>query len=445
MAVAVAAIAASIAATPLNDIPGTTEMYSAEETDARIAELGGAGDYATVSNAAVNAGWRATNYTDYAVLRLSQTNSVLSGGPYVTPSGMEDCVTNALSGIAADRITDGTNTIDAARNVYATSRNWQFTGQRDDDYISLTYESDAWTMMVYSDSLGTDMSSIVTNENVTRLVFNFPDGGRAYSITAVRDVPTYVGRVALTNDIPDVSDADLTPATNYTDYAVVRLSQTNSVLSGGPYQTKLPYPTNAVPYSAISDAPPAVDVVSPSTNATVGTAADAKSTGTALYTGFTEWVCDSISKGWTFISCEWIADPPEGLEAGWVATVRNGPFLSSDVFLGSDASSVSLSNSENLPALSLSRHLITPTKTSQLVNDGSNGVPFAVVTQLGTKQDALPYPTNAIPYAAISGAPSLAGQTFDFSRNYDIIRATAAIAEALGATITNNPTAQGGN
>ena len=61
------------------------------------------------------------------------------------------------------------------------------------------------------------------------------------------------------------------------------------------------------------------------------------------------------------------------------------------------------------------------------------------------KQDALPYPTNAIPYAAISGTPSLAGQTFDFSRNYDIIRATAAIAEALGATITNNPTAQGGN
>ena len=61
------------------------------------------------------------------------------------------------------------------------------------------------------------------------------------------------------------------------------------------------------------------------------------------------------------------------------------------------------------------------------------------------KQDALPFPTNAIPISVISGAPSLAGQTYDFSRNYDIIRATAAIAEALGATITNNPTEQGGN
>ena len=61
------------------------------------------------------------------------------------------------------------------------------------------------------------------------------------------------------------------------------------------------------------------------------------------------------------------------------------------------------------------------------------------------KQDRLPYPTNAIPFSVIVGSPSLAGQTFDFSHNYDIIRATAAIAEALGATITNNPTAQGGN
>lgn len=77
--------------------------------------------------------------------------------------------------------------------------------------------------------------------------------------------------------------------------------------------------------------------------------------------------------------------------------------------------------------------------------DIARGATNAAVAVAAAKQDALPFPTNAIPISVISGAPSLAGQTFDFSRNYDIIRVTAAIAEALGATITNNPTAQGGN
>lgn len=151
-----------------------------------------------------------------------------SGTPVVTNAwlAVSNDTARLVSRFAGDasRITDGTNTIDAARNVYATSRNWQFTGQRDDDYISLTYGSDAWTMIVYSDSLGTDMSSIVTNENVTRLVFNFPYGERAYSITAVRDVPTYVGRLALTNDIPTAVSADLTPATNYANQVGARVA-----------------------------------------------------------------------------------------------------------------------------------------------------------------------------------------------------------------------------
>lgn len=74
----------------------------------------------------------------------------------------------------------------------------------------------------------------------------------------------------------------------------------------------------------------------------------------------------------------------------------------------------------------------------------AGGISYNGTNLVESKQDALPYQTNAIPFSVIVGAPSLAGQTFDFSRNYDIIRATAAIAEALGATVTNNPTA-GGN
>lgn len=41
-----------------------------------------------------------------------------------------------------------------------------------------------------------------------------------------------------------------------------------------------------------------------------------------------------------------------------------------------------------------------------VVGSATNGLPEAI----GRKQDALPYPTNAIPYAAISGAPSGGGQ-----------------------------------
>ena len=41
-----------------------------------------------------------------------------------------------------------------------------------------------------------------------------------------------------------------------------------------------------------------------------------------------------------------------------------------------------------------------------VVGSATNGLPEAI----DRKQDALPYPTNAIPYAAISGAPSGGGQ-----------------------------------
>jgi hypothetical protein len=178
---------------------------------------------------------------------------------------------------------------------------------------------------------------------VTRLVFNFPDGDRAYSITAFRNVPTYVGRLALTNDIPAVVDADLTPATNYAN-----------------------------------------QVARDSTNYTDAVALD-------------------------FVDGRRTAHNSD-----------NSMFAQIAVRLGDTDTSYTAQG---------------------LIRESTN----AAIAVAASKQDALPYSTNAIPFSAIDGAPSLAGQTFDFSRNYDIIRATAAIAEALGATITNNPTAQGGN
>ena len=116
-----------------------------------------------------------------------------------------------------------------------------------------------------------------------------------------------------------------------------------------------------------------------------------KAVAKALYTGFTEWVCDSISDGWTFVSCEWKTDAQAG--TGWFATVNNG-FLDAYVFMGTDAAAVALTkgSSSGFPALSLFRHLITPTKTSQLTNDGPSsgpnaGHPFATTNQIPAPVD----------------------------------------------------------
>lgn len=99
-----------------------------------------------------------------------------------------------------------------------------------------------------------------------------------------------------------------------------------------------------------------------------GEAADAKAVGDALRSGFTEWVCDEISDGWTFVSCEW--DTVSEIGTGWFANLANGSITIS-AFLGGNADSVNLKKEAqgNNPGVELSRHLITPTKTSELTND----------------------------------------------------------------------------
>ena len=148
-----------------------------------------------------------------------------------------------------------------------------------------------------------------------------------------------------------------------------------------------------------NDIPPAVAVVVPSTNAIAGTAADAKATGTALYTGYTEWSCDPASVNGTNVIIRW-----DDMEHKWYPSNEYGMGSARD---GTEAS-VSLSWTPmywwgGVPLVA-TRHLITPTKTSQLVNDSG----FLTQHQdISGKQDKLPYPTNAIPYAAITGVPSV--------------------------------------
>lgn len=146
--------------------------------------------------------------------------------------------------------------------------------------------------------------------------------------------------------------------------------------------------------AATEDIPPSVSVVAPSTNATEGTAADAKATGTALYTGFTEWVCDEISDGWTFVSCEW--DTVSEIGTGWFATLGNGSITIS-VFLGSNADSVKLEKEAHgiNPGVELSRHLITPKKTSQLTNDSGFLTQHQDIS--GKLDGAAAYPAWSVP------------------------------------------------
>ena len=128
-------------------------------------------------------------------------------------------------------------------------------------------------------------------------------------------------------------------------------------------------------------------VVPPSTNAAHGSVADAKATGDALYTGFTEWVLYPPYVRLEFKDGSWIPYSEEVQEG-----VAKG-----------DSDSVSLSWTAGAGAnidITATRRLVTPTKTSQLVNNGSNGVPFATVNDIPKAIDVVAPSTNAIDGAA---------------------------------------------
>ena len=168
------------------------------------------------------------------------------------------------------------------------------------------------------------------------------------------------------------------------------------------------YQTNLVGRVALTNDIPNVSVVAPSINAASGTAADAKATGTALFTGFTEW--EFSGSGYDSTKNYWISAPVffDDIPKYYLyegESEIDGP--------ATDDADPPVELHFTYTQITATRHLITPTKTSQLVNDGSNGVPFAVETQLGTKQDTLPYQTNAIPFAAISGAPTSPSVFYD--------------------------------
>ena len=122
-------------------------------------------------------------------------------------------------------------------------------------------------------------------------------------------------------------------------------------------------------YSDLSGRPAIPAAVSvDATLATQGAAADAKAVGDALRSGFTEWEFRGVPEGLTVDLLAYASSSSE-----WVLSLRPGVTLFADgdeddtlvVFSGSDY------DSGSSYTITATRHLITPTKTSQLTNDGA--------------------------------------------------------------------------
>ena len=151
---------------------------------------------------------------------------------------------------------------------------------------------------------------------------------------------------------------------------------------------------NVIPADDLTNAVlPAVAVVAPSTNAPLGAAADARATGVALYTGYTEWVCDEVSDGWKFVKCDFNPSPDAG--GGWYATVESVPASPQAMpiaiaifFQEFNRNATVLISTNNVPSIRLSRHRVGASKTSQLENDGDGTNRFATVAQTALKLDA---------------------------------------------------------
>ncbi len=135
------------------------------------------------------------------------------------------------------------------------------------------------------------------------------------------------------------------------------------------------------------------DVVPPSTSASAaGKAADAKATGDALYGGFTPWVFSGVPSGY---SCRVVDFTSNGWEAQMWEDGSPGTTESAyDALHDRDTLSLAfVFTIYGTPVgVTATRHLVTPTKTSQLTNDGApngGGTPYATTAQVAAKQDAL--------------------------------------------------------
>ena len=167
-----------------------------------------------------------------------------------------------------------------------------------------------------------------------------------------------------------------------------------------------------------------------------GAAADAKAVGDALRSGFTEWelTTDNLPQESSFRGLVWH-------ESQWVVSIFNG-IGEIGIPTGEGADAVSITFEYNGSTNITTRHLITPTKTSQLTNDGDGTNAFvktndtrlsdartptahthamADVTGLNA---ALAQKANAsdLPYRVVEpGKWEFSGSGYDQTKTYEVI------------------------
>ena len=130
-----------------------------------------------------------------------------------------------------------------------------------------------------------------------------------------------------------------------------------------------------------------IEVVPPSQDATTGQAADAKATGDALYTGFTEWVFSGSEYDSTKTYSILIY---QSSQEGFYDYDLNVDGVYADTAYGESEYPTSIDFT--VSGITATRHLVTPTKTSQLPNDGPSsgpnvGPPFATTNQIPAPVD----------------------------------------------------------
>ena len=204
------------------------------------------------------------------------------------------------------------------------------------------------------------------------------------------------------------SHQNLQPSTNYTDAALAEFARTNKVLKAGPYiPTAGGTATNTV--TVTTGGPAILELVRPWSSLERG----------AISFG-------DLSGGWTFDSSGLHRHirTPFGTTLGGAFTFPEDAYeTGGELALRSDIPNVDMSAASNYTD-AVAAEFEDGTREVDYASDANTAFYLAgdddtynatdlirestnaAIAVCARKQDALPYPTNAIPYAAIDGAPS---------------------------------------
>jgi hypothetical protein len=189
-------------------------------------------------------------YSDAVPIDLG---SIRVNTPMYTAEGIDNLVSNVVAGIERDNITDGTNTIDAARNVYrivGVGDEWELVSGRGvsgDPFWLVSSDKEGWyvptadetgMLLLSGDFNAIELSGVVQVESnddtagVTRLIVSTNTWRRTNTGFQL------IGRLALTNDVQNAFQLSTNAANN------MITSATNGLASSASVDAKVAAATN---------------------------------------------------------------------------------------------------------------------------------------------------------------------------------------------------------